>query len=137
MAERAMKREFCEPFIKPHDNKLEHIRRIANLYGYKILLGDRFCHLVKAEADKGKAIQKYLKIYKHDHGGDVISIGLGNSPNDIDMLEVVDIPIVVPNLSGAHPELLRKNWRVAPFPGPKGWAYAIRETLRELGVLKV
>ena len=134
-ARRSHKREFCEPFIKPPEETLENIKQIARHHGYKVLVGDRFCHLVDAGADKGKAIQKYLKIYKLKHGDDVITIGLGNSPNDIEMLEVVDVPIVIPGSNGPHPDLLKRNWLVARYPGPKGWAIAIEETLRKLGVL--
>lgn len=135
-AQRSKKREFCETFVKPPEDKLEEIKRMVRQFGYKVLIGDRFCHLVKAEADKGKAIEKYLKIYKLEHGDDVITIGLGNSPNDIEMLEVVDMPIVIPYQNGAHPDLLKKNWRVARYPGPKGWADAIEETLKEIGIVK-
>jgi len=134
-AKRSKKREFCEPFVKPPDDKLDEIKQIASQHGYKVLVGDRFCHLVKAEADKGRAIQKYLKIYKLEHEGDIVTLGLGNSPNDIEMMEAVDMPIVIPNLNGPHPELLRRNWRVALYPGPKGWAHAIEKTLEELGIL--
>jgi mannosyl-3-phosphoglycerate phosphatase len=35
----------------------------------------------------------------------IITLGLGNSPNDLEMLENVDIPIVVPGCRGSHPEL--------------------------------
>ncbi|MEQ8755571.1 MAG: hypothetical protein RID09_18920 [Coleofasciculus sp. G1-WW12-02] len=50
-------------------------------------------------------------------------MGLGNSPNDLEMLKAVDIPVIVPGNKGIHPGLSGKGWQVAP--GSQGWAEAV------------
>ena len=121
---RAKSREFSEPFITPHSVDLEQLERAAQQQGFRVLVGDRFSHLLGSGAGKGRAtrwlIERYLPALSP-----VITIGLGNSPNDLDMLETVDIPLIIPGKSGPHPELAKRGWYVATEPGAKGWAEAV------------
>ncbi len=55
----------------------------------------------------------------------LVTVGLGNSPNDLPMLEVVDIPIIIPGNGGPHQALAQRGWQIAPQPGCQGWALAI------------
>ena len=69
--------------------------------GFKVVLGDRFSHLIGGEAGKGVAVHRLVELYRASHNPDapVVTIGLGNSPNDLDMLENVDHAIVLPGES--------------------------------------
>jgi mannosyl-3-phosphoglycerate phosphatase len=126
----AKAREFTEPFITPDRISGEQLQQLVESFGFRVVVGDRFSHLIGSGAGKGKAVQ-WLK--EHYASKDkVITIGLGNSPNDLDMLEAVDIAIVVPGNKGVHPGLMGRGWQVAPAPGSQGWASAIAAQLSKL-----
>ena len=51
--------------------------------------GGRFIHF-NVGYDKGKAVAKFLEIYKKQKFQSVLSISLGDSENDVSMLELTD-----------------------------------------------
>ena len=129
---RAKAREFSEPFITPHSVDIEQLKRAAQQQGFRVLMGDRFSHLLGSGAGKGRAtrwlIERYLPA-----SAPMITVGLGNSPNDLEMLETVDIPLIIPGRSGPHPELAKRGWHVAAAPGAQGWAEAVATVSDRLG----
>ncbi len=126
----AKNREFTEPFVTPKDIAPEKIETTAAEYGFRVLIGDRFCHLIGAEAGKGRAVNWLLQQYKSTVApSNITTVGLGNSPNDLEMLEAVDIPIVIGSKKGVHPGLANRNWKVPNSNGSKGWAEAIEDIL--------
>ena len=134
-AKRAKHREFTEPFVTPKtidSNVLE--QKIIEL-GFRVVVGDRFSHLIGSKAGKGRAVQWLVQQYAAIAPEETIrTVGLGNSPNDLAMLEVVDIPIVIPGKNGPHPGLGDRGWPVAPSPGSQGWAEVVVEICDRLGV---
>ena len=60
-----------------------------------------------------------------------MTVGLGNSPNDLSMLENVDIPIIIPNPQGVHQGLKNKPWQVSSHPGCQGWAVMVKQILAQ------
>lgn len=122
----AQAREFTEPFVTPSHFDSETIAKVAATEGFRVLVGDRFSHLIGAGAGKGKAVQWLMKNYRSTESDrQVTTIGLGNSPNDLEMLEAVDIPIVISSRQGVHPGLKDRGWQVPSSPGSQGWAEAI------------
>lgn len=129
-ARQAKSREFTEPFVTPKDVALEKLETAAATYGFRVLVGDRFSHLIGAAAGKGKAVQWLLAHYQLTlELTKITTVGLGNSPNDLEMLEAVDIPIVIPSQKGVHPELGARGWKVPNAHGSEGWAEAVSEIL--------
>ncbi|BAU66617.1 HAD-superfamily hydrolase [Stanieria sp. NIES-3757] len=125
-AKLAKQREFTEPFITPKQIDAKIVEDTAAKYGFRVLLGDRFSHLIDAQAGKGKAVRWLMSNYQLlAEDEKVITVGLGNSPNDVEMLEAVDIPIVIASVRGVHPGLVSRGWQVAPAPGSQGWAKAV------------
>ncbi|AFZ35033.1 mannosyl-3-phosphoglycerate phosphatase family [Stanieria cyanosphaera PCC 7437] len=124
-AKLAKQREFTEPFISPKQIDAKIVEDTAAKYGFRVLLGDRFSHLIDAQAGKGKAVRWLMSNHQLLAEEEVITVGLGNSPNDLEMLEAVDIPIVIASVQGVHPGLVSKGWQVAPAPGSQGWAEAV------------
>lgn len=126
-AKQAQAREFTEPFVNPGVEISDLERHVADL-GYQVLVGDRFCHLMGLEAGKGNAVQLLVRCYQAQFPQtQLTTVGLGNSPNDVAMLEVVDIPIVIPGAKGPHPGLANRGWQVAPTTGAQGWAMALAD----------
>ena len=118
----ATMREFDEPFIvlkkQPVDENALH--NAADKRGLTVTSGGRFYHL-QGKNDKGQAVEKIISWYKHKHKK-VLSIALGDSPNDFSMLELADFPVLIrsqrefPKLKGEIPRL-----RLTQEIGPKGW----------------
>ena len=128
----AAMREFDEPFIildqDPVDR--ESLRKAAAQRGLTITEGGRFFHL-NGKNDKGQAMQKLMSLYKRLHGN-IVSVALGDSPNDFSMLECADYPVLV--RSRRSFEGLKKRiprLMVTSDMGPKGWNTALLDILDE------
>lgn len=129
---RACDREFSEPFLKPASVSVEALEFWAAQHQYQILVGNRFCHLLGLKAGKGKAVQTLKAAFRTTER--ITTVGLGDSPNDLSMLEAVDMPIVIPGVNGPHPQLAVQGWTVAPEPGCRGWAAAMNDVARQIGL---
>jgi predicted mannosyl-3-phosphoglycerate phosphatase (HAD superfamily) len=101
------------------------------MYG-RILAGDRNYYL-QGNHDKGRADEILSRLYQRAYG-EVATAGIGDNPNDAQILAKVALPIIVKRPSGAHnPEL------VAQFPqawltkgvGPTGWAETVTRLANE------
>ncbi|WP_008308292.1 HAD-IIB family hydrolase [Leptolyngbya sp. PCC 6406] len=132
-AKQAKMREFSEPFLTPKNVDSEKLTAAVEAMGFRVVVGDRFSHLIGAAAGKGAAVHQLAALYGGllSPGQALTTVGLGNSPNDIDMLENTDIAIVLPGEDGPHPRLCDRGWRIAPQPAPEGWATAVQAVLVE------
>jgi mannosyl-3-phosphoglycerate phosphatase len=130
----AKMREFSEPFLTPKNTPPEKLTAAVEAMGFQVVVGDRFSHLIGGDAGKGIAVRQLVELYAPTlpPGEQIITVGLGNSPNDLDMLENVDRAIVLPGASGPHPQLSDRGWTIAPAPAPTGWAMAVNQLLAEL-----
>lgn len=126
-AQEAKAREFSEPFITPKAVTSEQIVEAVETIGFKVVVGDRFSHLIGPDAGKGNAVKRLVALYQSILPSDenIVTIGLGNSPNDLDMLENVDHPIVLPGAEGPHPQLGNRGWHIASASAPQGWVDAV------------
>ena len=129
----AKTRDFTEPFLTPKNISADLLQETASLYKCKIVVGDRFSHLISENSGKGNAVKWLLQNYKFTTKK-TITIGLGNSPNDLSLLENVDIPIIIPGLKGIHSGLKGRDWRIAPASGCLGWKLALAEIIDNLKV---
>jgi mannosyl-3-phosphoglycerate phosphatase family protein len=128
----ASRREFDEPIVLQNSGDDGEIfcKRAAEL-GLECVAGGRFIHLYIG-GNKGHAVEMVLNIYRQLKGA-VFSIALGDSPNDIPMLEVVDKAVVMLGEGGAsikelvHPDLIR-----AEGGGPKVWNRVVLDILADL-----
>ena len=101
------------------------LKRTALKESLKITRGGRFFHLIGIHQDKGKAVQIVKNIFIRNLKEPLVSIGIGDSENDIPMLENVDIPVLIPHPDGHYEDVSLKNLRKASFPGSKGWNDAV------------
>lgn len=126
----AQTREFTEPFVTPKTIPPETIASEGEKLGFHITVGDRFSHLIGANAGKGKAVRWLVERYRQVvPDAEILTIGLGNSPNDRPMLEVVDIPAIIPGKNGPHPGLANRGWQIAPAVGCEGWGMVVEAIL--------
>ena len=129
---RAKAREFTEPFITPRRLSPEQLKQAVLAQGFRVVVGDRFSHLIGAQAGKGRAVKWLEQLYQGVPGEKLVTVGLGNSPNDLEMLETVDFPIIIPGGNGPHPGLAGRGWEVASVPGSQGWAEAVAAICAQL-----
>ena len=129
----ARQREFDEPFFFAGTSE-EHIQRfvhVAKQHRIEITRGGRFWHAFSG-SDKGKAVQRLMKLYRAALRSRQQSVGLGDSANDLPMLAAVDVAVIVQKPDGSYDaELVKKLPRAvrAPAPGPEGWNEAILKIL--------
>jgi mannosyl-3-phosphoglycerate phosphatase len=127
----AKEREYDEPFLLKDKKILDKIREIARDDHFQIIQGGRFYHLI-GENDKGKAVSYLTDISRRAYD-DVKTIGLGDSQNDLPMLQVVDYPVLVKKPDGSHePNIKMDNLIHSPDKGPVGWNYSVLELLEKL-----
>lgn len=126
-AERARERHFSEPFIIDDETELAQLKNMANADGFDIVKGGRFYHLITKGQDKASAIKKVIDLYKerwHDICFDTIA--LGDSANDLTMLNSVDLPVLIPHKDGSYLNCNIDGVIKAPSPGPEGWNSALK-----------
>ena len=137
-AERARRREFTEPFLLPDPAALPELERRASARGLAVTSGGRFYHLLAAGHHKGRAVDRAADLLRRAAGAgedELLTVGLGDSPNDREMLEAVDRAVVIPHPDRPPLELERSAGVVrAAAPGPRGWNAAIHDLLDELGL---
>jgi mannosyl-3-phosphoglycerate phosphatase family protein len=119
MAEANMSRErdFDEPFLFEGDHDLLQ-KRIEEL-GFRYTQG-RFNHIL-GSSDKGKAVRILYDLFRRQFGN-IFTVGLGDSLNDLPMLQTVDCPILVRKPDGSYdPRIELPNLMKAQGAGPEGW----------------
>jgi mannosyl-3-phosphoglycerate phosphatase len=124
---RSRNRLFSLPLLR--DAQAEHIisHEIPGS-GLKILTGGRFTHLL-ADTDKGKAVQ-IIRDKLTDSSW--VSIGLGDSPNDLELLKAVDIPVLVRKSDGTYDKSIRlSKMMISRNNGPQGWNDCVLKIVRE------
>ncbi len=113
-------REFTEPFILEDRSKLPLLEKKAEEYGLKITRGGRFYHLIGKNQDKGKAVKLTADIFRKNIGR-ITTVGIGDSKNDLPMLQVVDIPVLIPKINMEYESINIQGIIRASYPGSKGW----------------
>ncbi|MDH4222643.1 MAG: HAD-IIB family hydrolase [candidate division Zixibacteria bacterium] len=130
----AKKREYDEPFYfitSPDKKTLNRIEKEFSKYKLNMFKGGRLFHLT-GKNDKGKAVRILKKMYEKEWKKKAISIGLGDSFNDLPMLLAVDIPVLVKLHSGKYEERVLKKLKkpfLAKGIGSDGWNQAVLQLL--------
>jgi mannosyl-3-phosphoglycerate phosphatase len=127
----AKQREYDEPFVLEGPPTLtEEVHRLAEERGLVCTRGGRFYHLLGL-SDKGQACRYLIECFRR-HAAALQTIGLGDSLNDLPMLQAVDQPVLVQRPDGSYdPDVVLPNLIRAPGIGPVGWNEAILTLLRE------
>ena len=134
-ASRAKDRQATEPFLwSGSDSELGALQAIIGEAGLRIQRGGRFYHLT-GHATKDQAMNFIVKsIAGQRPDCDIISVALGDGPNDLAMIEAADFGVIMPNPDGVTIESSKAHVRTASRPGPEGWVRAVTEIMAELGL---
>lgn len=117
----AKQRDFTEPFILKDETKLEELQQLALGYELKITKGGRFYHLMGESQDKGIAVRETIELFNRLYKDKIHSVALGDSQNDIAMLERVDVPILIQKHDGSYLETNLPNIQKSSYAGSEGW----------------
>lgn len=128
----AKERDFDEPFIyKGPGHELTRLFRAINQKGFTFTQG-KFFHIL-GSSNKGIAVSILTDLYKRKYGN-IKTIALGDSPNDIPMLERVDWPVLVQKQDGIYdPQIGMPKLVRAEGIGPAGWNKAILDFILRSG----
>jgi len=127
-AELAQRREYGEPVIIEGAATAAELEAAAARQGLRTIRGARFFHLTGGN-DKGRAVRALRALYERERGP-VRALGIGDSLNDLALLEAVDVAVLVQKPDGAYEPGIRLPGLIrAPGPGPAGWNAAVRELI--------
>jgi len=130
----AKTREYDEPFLLQGNPRQQQavLDRIAS-GGLQWTLGGRFYHLT-GNNDKGRAVTLLSEIYRRQCGR-IVTVGLGDSQNDLPMLAAVDRPILVQKPDGGYEDAIAlSGLERAEGIGPVGWNRAVLGLLKEFPI---
>jgi mannosyl-3-phosphoglycerate phosphatase len=132
-AKMAKERDFDEPFVfKGNSTMLAKLKKNIISRGLNFTRGE-ILHLT-GDNNKGRAVEILVNLYQEQHG-ECVTAALGDSPNDVEMLERVDYPVVVKKSDGTYnPDIIRrlkKNRKLVKTDGigPEGWNKAVLKLL--------
>ena len=129
---RALDRRWSVPFLNPPDDVFEKVKLICDSYNVHVFKGNRMSHLLSSESHKGQAVNK-LKVYLQNN--DVKIIALGDSQNDLPLLEYADISIVIPGKNGPNKYLQKGidngSFILANAPHAEGWSYSVENVIKD------
>ena len=126
----ACDRAYDEPFLLEREDQIAFIAAAARRRGLLATRGGRFCHL-SGPTDKGFALAWILRLFG-DNGQYFYTIGLGDAPNDLPFLQLVDRPIIIPSREDRlDPQLAAAlpHGERASDAGPVGWNDAVLAVL--------
>ncbi|MBD3898139.1 HAD-IIB family hydrolase [Halomonas sp. ML-15] len=121
-ARQARVREGSEPLIwQDDDAALERFRRALADDGLRLTRGGRFWH-VMGEVHKGASVGWLIERFTALRGTQPLTLGLGDGPNDVPMLEAVAQAVLIPGHHGQRVEVVNPMLYRAVADGPAGWA---------------
>ncbi len=128
-AKLAKMKEYNESFIfdEPKEKEAILFEKIKEK-GFKVTHGGRYYNIHGKNADKGKAVKILTEFFKKEYG-EVKSIGIGDSMNDIPMLKAVEQPALVKNKKGAWLDISLPNLYKAEGEGPEGWVEVVEKII--------
>lgn len=128
----AKSREYDEPFDVLSESPAEICGLLNRIEqeGLTWTRGGRFYH-IRGRHNKGRAARILAGLFRRLNPA-IATVGLGDGPNDISLLDAADVPIVIPSRQRAPLGGWRNSatsWRTAPYPGPRGWNQAVLQLL--------
>ncbi len=126
----ANRRDFSEPvqWLGDQDTKRNFVDQLETA-GAKVLQGGRFMH-VSGACDKGAALRWLAALYQQASGAQPQTIAIGDSGNDILMLEAADKALIIRSPVHQPPQLKRTdNCWLSDETGPTGWARGVSSLL--------
>ena len=130
--DRCRQREYDEAFVISSEHDTQKVSDAAAGLGLSFTRGGRFYHLAGG-CNKGEAVRQLTELYRQG-SGPLLTVGIGDSANDLPMLEFVDKPFIVKRPDGSYdPDIPDTVARRVEGIGPAGWRLAIEEVMSSAG----
>lgn len=129
-AELALDRQFDEPVVLDQPQDAPAFLEAAGQSGLEATQGGRFLHVFSG-GGKGRAVRFLTSLYRQLDPG-LVTVALGDAPNDEPMLAAVDHPVLVAKPDGGHAPLDLPGLARQALPGPQGFNQAVLELLERL-----
>ena len=126
-AQLALQRSFSEPLVW-HDDEQSYRDFVGSVEAknLRVIKGGRFVHIL-GQTDKGHAITWCKNHMESLTQQKLKLIALGDSPNDIDMLNIADHPVLVKSPTHSYPVINSSKTALLTHGfGPIGWHEAIQ-----------
>ena len=134
-ARQAKSREFSEYFLTPSRLEIKQLQQVAEDYGFRIFPGDNLSLIIGQGASNNQAIQWLVDNYQTTGDNKLQTVGLGCTEQDLDLLETIDIPVIIPTSQGIAPCFADKDWQVVKNIGVDGWLESL--TLPQLNIRSI
>lgn len=131
-AAQAMQREATEPlYWQDTESALARFREELKELNLQCVQGGRFHH-VMGNFNKASCFPELKRHYGEVWQEEVKVIALGDSPNDLPMLEQADYAVVIPSSKSNKLQLDRDTIFWATQPAPHGWQEGINFCLKNI-----
>ncbi|WP_111891418.1 HAD-IIB family hydrolase [Acinetobacter sp. MB5] len=128
----AQERLASEPIIWQGTSlQFKQFQQCLEEYRLCLIQGGRFWHVMNIGSDKGAALSAFLQQERHQQRY-WKTVGLGDSPNDLPLLEITNFAVVIRTGQSNGIALSRKdlqNIYYSEYYGPKGWCQGIQHFL--------
>ncbi len=130
----ALSREYSIPFIF-NDKKIQKkkLNKLVSLLGLSLHEGGRVLNLCD-KVSKALAMKKLVKIYKKIDSKKLITIGVGDNYNDLEMLKFSNFPCLVFNDKFKKDKINIKGCLVSTKSSPEGWKEVVKLTLDKANI---
>lgn len=126
-AELAKAKAYNESFIFDEPKAKEAILfEKINEKGFSFTHGGRYYSIHGKNANKGNAVTILTQLFKKEYG-EIKTIGVGDSTNDIPMLKAVEQPAIVKNKKGTWLDISLPDLYKADGEGPEGWVEVVEK----------
>ncbi len=125
----ARTRDYSETIVTPFDPPtLAQFQALCAQRGLKAPSGGKFYTITGENADKGRAVA-WLSQWYREQFDDLLTLGIGDSPNDAPMLAAVDQPYLVQRPEGIWREVDVPGVVRIPAIGPAGFTEMVSRVL--------
>jgi mannosyl-3-phosphoglycerate phosphatase len=126
VANLAKQREYDETLVlKGIPQEIDSVLQAITAAGLSYSSGGRYYDVMGAN-DKGMATRILIDLFRKKFG-QIKTVAIGDSPNDLPMLSAVEIPVLVQQPGNVWEEMDLPNLYRVKGVGPEGWAKAIQE----------
>ncbi len=125
----AMDRAYQEKLVGEFgDEAIDVLSGALEKHGLVLTHGGRF-YGVSGHPGKGRAVRELASLYQRQRGN-IYTVGIGDSNNDLDLLKAVDMPVLVKKKDGTWEDMELPDIRRVDGIGPAGWNTFVLQLLK-------
>ena len=131
-ARKAKTRDFSETLFDADltSDSYNKFEQEIQSHGLQCMPGSRYVTITDIKSNKGTAVSLVVEAYRKKYK-DVKTVGIGDSRNDLEMLEMVDSPYLVKRPDNNWASVDVENLTKIDAVGPDGWNIMAEEILAD------